>query len=74
MLSPPSMFDAPRPVVAADVPNASYIQPNLGHGLRIWWAFYWPTTLIATILTVVVNIALRRLYEDTMVSGTYWGR
>jgi len=31
-----------RPVA----PHDDYIQPNLGHGLRIWWALFWRTTLI----------------------------
>jgi hypothetical protein len=62
------MFDAPRPVVSAFPPN-EYIQPNLGHGLRIWWAFWWPTTLIAMALTIGINILLRRLYEDTTLPG-----
>lgn len=34
---------------AESAPN-DYIQPNLGHGLRIWWAFYWRNTLVAVVL------------------------
>jgi hypothetical protein len=43
----------------------SYIQPNLGHGLRIWWAFYWPTTLIATVLTFVLGYGVRQIYQNS---------
>jgi len=65
------MFDVPRPLVAA--PPNDYIQPNLGHGLRIWWAFWWPTTLVTIVLTVGFNMLLRRLYEDTIVPGSLIG-
>jgi hypothetical protein len=46
--SPPIFGDGPASQ-ADSVPN-NYIQPNLGHGLRIWWAFYWRNTLVALIL------------------------
>jgi len=26
---------------------ATYVQPTLAHGLRIWWALYWRTSLVA---------------------------
>ncbi len=40
MSTPASMFgeDSARQPVST---NSDYIQPNLGHGLRIWWAFFW---------------------------------
>jgi hypothetical protein len=28
------------------VPHSDYVQPTLSHGLRIWWALFWRTTLI----------------------------
>lgn len=70
MPAPPSMFDAIP--VESPVPAAlsNYIQPNLGHGLRIWWAFFWPATLISTVLTIVVNYWTRYFYENSNVSGS----
>jgi hypothetical protein len=69
MPGPPSMFDTPP--VASPVPPAlsNYIQPNLAHGLRIWWAFFWPTTLISMVLTIVVNYWARYFYENSNVPG-----
>jgi hypothetical protein len=49
--------------------DSAYIQPNFGHGLRIWWAFFWPTSLIATIVTIASNYLLRRFYETSDVPG-----
>lgn len=66
MLGPPSMFDSRSPAPDAP-PETSYIQPNFGHGLRIWWAFFWPTTLIAAILTIAFNYILRRIYQVTEI-------
>jgi hypothetical protein len=54
MLSKPGMFDAPS-VASASSPLEDYIQPTLNHGLRVWWAYYWPTTLI--ILAISLNVA-----------------
>src|SRR5690348_7851434 len=56
MLSKPGMFEAPS---AASVPPLDdYIQPTLNHGLRVWWAYYWPTLLIFWL----IGYALNRLY------------
>jgi magnesium-transporting ATPase (P-type) len=67
------MFDAIR--VESPVPAAlsNYIQPNLGHGLRIWWAFFWPSTLISIVLTIVVNYWMRYFYENSNVPGSFLG-
>jgi hypothetical protein len=65
------MFDAPHPVAAT--PPSDYIQPNLGHGLRIWWAFFWPTSLVTTALSIGITILLRSVYEDTTVPGSLIG-
>jgi hypothetical protein len=66
------MFEASR-APASPLPDSSYIQPNLGHGLRIWWAFYWPATLISGFLLVVVNSWLRKLYEDMVLPASVVG-
>ena len=45
-----------------------YIQPTLGHALRVWWAFYWPTTLISFVLGLFLQYGVRWVYENTRVS------
>lgn len=45
MFSKPGMFDAPASSNASSS-LVDYIQPTLSHGLRVWWAYYWPTALI----------------------------
>ena len=62
MSTPASMFgeDSARQPVST---NSDYIQPNLGHGLRIWWAFFWRNTLISLILGFMLGIAVVMLYK-----------
>lgn len=74
MLSKPGLFDAPS-LQGASPPQGIYIQPNLGHGLRIWWAYYWPTFLISSIVIVVLTVLLRKAWENVMVSTqvVLWG-
>jgi hypothetical protein len=67
------MFEAPSPASATSLPDDNYLRPNLGHGLRIWWAFYWPTSLIGGILLIVLNFWLRRLYQDLALPATIVG-
>ena len=62
------MFNAPSASSAA-APLDSYIQPTLGHGLRIWWAYYWPTNLIAAVLIFCFQFWLRKLYENVILSA-----
>jgi hypothetical protein len=66
------MFDSPSTAPEAP-PETNYIQPNFGHGLRIWWALFWPTTLIAGILTGALNYSLRRIYQDSALPGSVLG-
>jgi hypothetical protein len=62
----PTMFDPPAEAHAVPAID-HYIQPNLGHGLRIWWAYYWPTTLITLILGYLLGIVVRALWENFIV-------
>jgi hypothetical protein len=62
-----SMFESLRPPSAAPGLH-NYIQPNLGHGLRIWWAFFWPTALISIALVAAVNAALVKYWENSELS------
>lgn len=58
MLSKPGMFDEPS-ARASSLPPEDYIQPTLNHGLRVWWAYYWPTTLAVIACTTVGSFFLR---------------
>jgi hypothetical protein len=68
MLGKPGLFNAPS-APAASLPQRDYIQPNLGHALRIWWAYYWPTFLISSFIIGVLMVLLRKAWENVMVSG-----
>ena len=64
----PTMFESPsgaHPAPGLD----DYIQPNLGHGLRIWWAYYWPTTLITVVSGYLLGLVVRALWENFIVSA-----
>src|SRR5437879_12674798 len=39
-------------------PSSSYIQPTLGHALRVWWAFYWRSTLFGFVIVFVISLLL----------------
>jgi hypothetical protein len=47
-----------------------YIQPDLGHALRVWWAYYWPTTLISTFIYLILNAGAKYLYENTALPAS----
>lgn len=67
MASSPSMF-GDGPAAQADLTPNDYIQPNLGHGLRIWWAFFWRNTLIAVVLGFQLGAAIQWLGDKGLVS------
>ena len=73
MPEPPSILGVSPHSVAPASTFLHYVQPNLNHGLRIWWAFYWPTTLAATLLTIAANLGLRQIYENTNAPGSVIG-
>jgi hypothetical protein len=62
----PTMFDPPPGAHAAPAID-DYTQPNLGHGLRIWWAYYWPTTLITLVLSLLLGLVVTALWENFIV-------
>jgi hypothetical protein len=72
MLSPPSMFDV-RQEPGSALPASDYIQPNLGHALRVWWAFYWRTSLISGVLAFGATYGLKLLYENTSLPAFWIG-
>lgn len=52
-------------------PSDDYIQPTLGHALRIWWAFYWPTTLMSVVLGFGFGRVLRLSYQNGLATATF---
>ena len=72
MLSSPGMFDAPQDATSSALAG-DYVQPTLNHALRVWWAFYWRTSLIAGVLSFLISICIRLLYENTAVSAALIG-
>ena len=68
---PPSLFDNSQARPAApESHGAAYIQPNLNHGLRIWWAFFWPVLTGSAILISLGNAWIYYSYEHSYLSGT----
>jgi uncharacterized membrane protein YphA (DoxX/SURF4 family) len=67
------MFDAGSSALPVPSYLSDYIQPTFAHGLRIWWAFFWPTMLISAILGAAINFGLRVIYEHTNVPGNLIG-
>jgi hypothetical protein len=47
----------------------NYIQPTFRDGFRIWWAFFWPTTLVSIILAFLLNFGLKVIYEHSEIPG-----
>jgi hypothetical protein len=69
MSNSPTMFEPPAGRHAAQAID-DYLQPNLGHGLRIWWAYYWPTTIISLILGYLLGIVVRALWENFILPAS----
>lgn len=67
MFSNPGSFDAAS-LERVSPSQENYVQPNLGHGLRIWWAYYWPTSLISFFFIVVLLFLLRKAWENDVLS------
>jgi len=47
----------------------SYIQPTLGHGLRIWWALYWRTSAIGILLVLAVGDVAEILARNSLLTS-----
>lgn len=58
------------PAVPAAPAEKYYIQPNLGHASRIWWAFFWRNTLISIGIMFVFTVALMMLTRFIPFSRT----
>ncbi len=69
----PSISGDGEPAVAASTPfDQSYVQPTLGHGLRIWWAYYWRNTIVTVILFAGVILVVRPWYEKGYIPDWYY--
>jgi hypothetical protein len=66
MPSDPDLSVAP-PVRSASPSQKDYIQPSFAYGLRIWWAYYWPTFLISSFIIGVLTILLGRAWEHLVL-------
>jgi hypothetical protein len=62
----PNMLEPPARAGSAPALD-DYVQPHLGHALRIWWAYYWPTTLITVVGGYLLGVLVRLLYENFIV-------
>jgi hypothetical protein len=60
MNSQSNTSDQNPPVASAPAVN-DYIQPTLSHGLRIWWAYFWRNTVVATILYAAATLIIKPL-------------
>jgi hypothetical protein len=67
MGGPPSLFGDTHTANRAALPRSDYIQPNIGYGLRIWWAFFWPVFLATMTFAFASTFILRRLLENPRV-------
>lgn len=63
------MFDSTssRPVATGD---QDFIQPTFNDGLRIWWAFFWPTSLVSGVLVIAAVAWIVYLYQNSLLSGS----
>ncbi len=72
--SPPSMLDAGPPILPVSPYLTNYIRPSFNHALRIWWAFFWQTTVISAILAAAIEFGmLGVVYEHRNVRGNLIG-
>lgn len=70
MSEPLPMLDAGPPILPVSPYVSNYIRPTFNHGLHIWWALFWPTTLISAILAAAIEFGLLRvIYEHRNIPG-----
>ena len=69
-----SILDAGPPILPVSPYLTNYIRPSFKHALRIWWAFFWQTTLISAILAAAIEFGmLGVVYEHRNVRGNLIG-
>lgn len=50
--------------------RSDYVQPTLGHALRVWWAFYWRTLVASFVLTAIASPLLQLMSQTDLISGS----
>jgi len=71
MPNPSSMFEAaPSDLIAVSRNTQEYIQPTFNYGLRIWWAFFWPTSLASGVLDFLAMAWMKYIYQNSYISGS----
>lgn len=63
LLSTPSAADTSKL-------DSVYLQPTLSHGLRIWWAYFWPVTILSGLITFCGAFWVRVLYEQASIDAS----
>lgn len=56
MLNRRGMFDSE---VGAGAPTPGGLQVSFNYALRVWWAYYWPTSLVSFVAVAVIAFWLR---------------
>jgi hypothetical protein len=70
MPQPLSKLEAGPPIPPVSPYLSNYIRPTINHGLHIWWALFWPTTVISAILAAATEFGLLRvIYEHRKMPG-----
>jgi hypothetical protein len=69
MAQPPSMSGTVAQPVVTTAPESPYVQPSFNYALRIWWAFFWPLNVMATVLTFGLTAAGYALYQGFHMSA-----
>jgi hypothetical protein len=59
MATPPSIPGTGAGVQADFTALNNYVQPTLGHGLRIWWAFYWRNTIASLAVMFLLGMLMQ---------------
>jgi hypothetical protein len=66
-MSPPAANPSQVDRVHASL-RSDYVQPTLGHALRVWWAFYWRTLVASTVLTAVASALFQLMSQKDLIS------
>lgn len=48
--------------------RSDYVQPTLGHALRVWWAFYWRTSVASFVLMALATALLQLMSQTGLIS------
>src|ERR1700723_3690886 len=69
-----SMVGAGSPGFPVSSYLSNYLRPTFKDALRIWWAFFWQTTLISAILAAAIEFGmLGVVYEHRNIRGNLIG-